>query len=436
MYYVKSDIQRQSGRIDAGPFSTYGLSIELLASITGAHLRTVRRWKRAGIVPRHFADIVSLRTRGDLGILSDDWRGFTLRKNELWTPHGWGPVRPGDINAIPLRMQHLRELERQTECAQQTSTADMVPSRNGSYHGNRDESAAANQRTGHREAVLVLGMEAGAALERRLERPLPHSFALPPSPPPGPSAIENASQGLAAPFPAHPLPHGSNQAIAQRKPPPPHDRTATEVSHDCDQPLEHASPKQQSETASPDLQRTEGHQSPLRRPHGRDPLRRLALRKRAQQNERRPQGRTNQTRRLQPEVISPYSHAIQNTNLPASTGPCTEKPSANIHRQASRLDHEPVHIRGGERLSGLAKTDSYDEQTKTARATQREMSMRLRTEIQTMSRQEVSVVFDKPEESSEGDSRLGAVRQSSLRSDLSASAPSTQKTSGSNYYVT
>jgi hypothetical protein len=73
-------------------------------------------------VPRHFADIVALRTTGDLGVLASAWEGWTLRRGELWTPDNWGPITPGDIISIPIRMQQISLYERLFVAAAQEVT--------------------------------------------------------------------------------------------------------------------------------------------------------------------------------------------------------------------------------------------------------------------------------------------------------------------------
>lgn len=92
--------------------STYGLSVLLLAQLANVHIDTARRWKRAGKMPDHVAEIMRLKLDGDLGMIAADWSGFRLTKNQLWTPEGTG-IRPGDIRAIPYRRAQLIELERE-----------------------------------------------------------------------------------------------------------------------------------------------------------------------------------------------------------------------------------------------------------------------------------------------------------------------------------
>ena len=92
--------------------STYGLSVLLLAQLTGVHMDTARRWKRNGQIPPHHAQIIELKLNGDLGALTASWRGFRIADGKLWTPEG-AQVTPGEIRAIPLRRQQLADLQRQ-----------------------------------------------------------------------------------------------------------------------------------------------------------------------------------------------------------------------------------------------------------------------------------------------------------------------------------
>jgi Phage protein len=92
--------------------STYGLPVLELVRLTGVHVDTARRWKRAGRVPAHYGELLTLKRTGDLGVLAPDWAGFRVTEGQLWTPED-RPVRPGDIRSIPYRLQQIRELERQ-----------------------------------------------------------------------------------------------------------------------------------------------------------------------------------------------------------------------------------------------------------------------------------------------------------------------------------
>lgn len=89
----------------------YGISAELMAGLTGAHIDTARRWKRAGKVPHARADLLALKLDGELGAVDAAWAGFRLARGQMWTPEG-APIRPGDIRAIPYRRMQLDELQR------------------------------------------------------------------------------------------------------------------------------------------------------------------------------------------------------------------------------------------------------------------------------------------------------------------------------------
>ncbi|HWK75383.1 MAG TPA: hypothetical protein VNQ81_13985 [Povalibacter sp.] len=96
----------------------YGLSALLLADITGVHIETAKRWKRAGQLPAAHRAIVQLKTVGDLGMLNPHWRGYRLYADRIWTPEGaW--VSPGDIRAIPYTRELVKELKRQLAEPQQ-----------------------------------------------------------------------------------------------------------------------------------------------------------------------------------------------------------------------------------------------------------------------------------------------------------------------------
>ncbi|HMN47469.1 MAG TPA: DUF3653 domain-containing protein [Povalibacter sp.] len=98
--------------------STYGLSVMLLSQLTGVHPDTARRWKRAGKVPAHYAQLLALRLGGDLGSITGSWSGFKLDSGQLWTPEGRS-VTTGDIRAIPYTRELVHELQKQLAEPQQ-----------------------------------------------------------------------------------------------------------------------------------------------------------------------------------------------------------------------------------------------------------------------------------------------------------------------------
>ncbi len=46
----------------------------------------------------------------DLGQFDKAWEGFIIRDGLIWTPGSY-PVRPGDLNCIPIRMQQIANYE-------------------------------------------------------------------------------------------------------------------------------------------------------------------------------------------------------------------------------------------------------------------------------------------------------------------------------------
>ena len=89
------------------------VTAERLAELTGAHRTTVERWKRTQRLPRAVQTLIELVEYGDLERLHPVWRGWHLdrRTGALYTPAGDGPITPGNVLAIPLRMQQVRALE-------------------------------------------------------------------------------------------------------------------------------------------------------------------------------------------------------------------------------------------------------------------------------------------------------------------------------------
>ncbi len=58
------------------------------------------------------------RAANDLGRIDTAYSGFVIRDGIIWTPGGY-PTRPGDLYAIPLKMQLIDELQRKLETPQQ-----------------------------------------------------------------------------------------------------------------------------------------------------------------------------------------------------------------------------------------------------------------------------------------------------------------------------
>jgi len=108
----------------------------LLAGITGVHIETAHRWKRAGRIPAAHRAMVQLRTTGNLSVISEHWSGWTITKRGgLRSPEGW-EFQPGEVLSIPLRHQHIAALEterRLLRAGQLPATLTDRPAANDSW---------------------------------------------------------------------------------------------------------------------------------------------------------------------------------------------------------------------------------------------------------------------------------------------------------------
>jgi len=85
------------------PPELYGIPISELARICRVSIKTARRWKRGQTVPPESALML---LRGDLGCMADDWAGWSIRKDRLYSPEGWEVTRQ-DVLASPLLRAQL-----------------------------------------------------------------------------------------------------------------------------------------------------------------------------------------------------------------------------------------------------------------------------------------------------------------------------------------
>jgi hypothetical protein len=81
-----------------------GLTPQVLADMVGTHVTTARRWLRHRAAPRCIMFALMFLRFGDLGALSADWDGWTLRGGLLWSPEGVS-YTPGEVRAAPLERQ-------------------------------------------------------------------------------------------------------------------------------------------------------------------------------------------------------------------------------------------------------------------------------------------------------------------------------------------
>lgn len=92
---------------------------ERLVELTGAHVTTVRRWKRKARLPRWLARLVRVCLAGELDDVDRAWRGWKIRNGELVSPEG-ASYTPGAVRAGHLwkcRALELGALRRKTTIA-------------------------------------------------------------------------------------------------------------------------------------------------------------------------------------------------------------------------------------------------------------------------------------------------------------------------------
>ena len=97
-----------TGMIDAKGFAN--LAADHLARLTHTSLRTARRWRSTGLLPRWAFDLVTLLLDRPLGMLCSDWDGWHLRTAGIEAPNGYR-FTPAEVISIPLRLQQIAALE-------------------------------------------------------------------------------------------------------------------------------------------------------------------------------------------------------------------------------------------------------------------------------------------------------------------------------------
>ena len=84
----------------------YGHSVRELAQLAGVTERSVRRWKVKGRIPEPYCTRVALMLQADLGVISEAWRGWSIRQGELVSPEGLR-LLPREIRALPFHLAAL-----------------------------------------------------------------------------------------------------------------------------------------------------------------------------------------------------------------------------------------------------------------------------------------------------------------------------------------
>jgi len=103
----------------------YGVPVEVLRALTGAHLTTAKRWKRTRRYPRVLGLLIRLCVEGQLGAIARQWDGWSIRGNKLVSPEGW-EFTPGEIRSIPFMHAQVAAYQARQRCIQQ---ADWIEQR-------------------------------------------------------------------------------------------------------------------------------------------------------------------------------------------------------------------------------------------------------------------------------------------------------------------
>lgn len=89
-----------------------------LRELTGASLATARRWKRTNRAPIVVVRYLALLSLGAVSTAAA-WAGWTVRRDgKLHSPEG-AAFTPGEIRALPLRLQQISAMETERRLARE-----------------------------------------------------------------------------------------------------------------------------------------------------------------------------------------------------------------------------------------------------------------------------------------------------------------------------
>jgi Phage protein len=101
----------------------YGVPIDVLCALTGAHLTTARRWKRTRRAPRWLRLLIQLCIEGELGAIARHWDGWSIRGKHLVSPEGW-EFTPGEVRSIPFMHSQVAAYQARQRCIAQADWID------------------------------------------------------------------------------------------------------------------------------------------------------------------------------------------------------------------------------------------------------------------------------------------------------------------------
>lgn len=88
------------------PPELFGIPVKEIARICGCSLKTAQRYKAGHTVPG-YCELAMLRR--DLGCFAAEWRGWTIRGEDLVSPDGWC-VNRNDALIVPLMHSQIAAL--------------------------------------------------------------------------------------------------------------------------------------------------------------------------------------------------------------------------------------------------------------------------------------------------------------------------------------
>jgi hypothetical protein len=87
------------------------MSADEIAGLTGASVRTARRWRQDRQLPEPVQKLAQILMRGDLGSIDPAWSGWAVRRGTLASPAHREPFTVGELEHLPFTAQRVASLE-------------------------------------------------------------------------------------------------------------------------------------------------------------------------------------------------------------------------------------------------------------------------------------------------------------------------------------
>lgn len=98
-------------REDFGGWPLGEMPAEEIARLTGASVRTARRWRQDRQLPEPIQKLAQILMRGDLGSIDAAWSGWSIRRGTLASPAHREPFTVGELEHLPFTAQRVASLE-------------------------------------------------------------------------------------------------------------------------------------------------------------------------------------------------------------------------------------------------------------------------------------------------------------------------------------